>query len=194
MVEEPAVVPPVVEPPVVEPETLDEPAIEPTDESVSEVPIEESSTTNTIDGVEIQLGQFAPNLETPVTEPLTAVIGDDVEFSFGETESDDITGEPTSSQIDIISGAPGQASIVYQIGSSQPEDTFDAAEFNGLVFGDSSGDLPPIENVTLNESVTTIGLDSSDVIFSEDLIAINFESVTLEPGLTARFDIDFADA
>ena len=194
VVEEPAVVPPVVEPPVVEPETLDEPAIEPTDESVSEVPIEESSTTNTIDGVEIQLGQFAPNLETPVTEPLTAVIGDDVEFSFGETESDDITGEPTSSQIDIISGAPGQASIVYQIGSSQPEDTFDAAEFNGLVFGDSSGDLPPIENVTLNESVTTIGLDSSDVIFSEDLIAINFESVTLEPGLTARFDIDFADA
>ena len=154
----------------------------------------ESPTNNNLDGVEIQLEQFAPNLETLVTEPLTAVIGDDVEFSFGEIESGDITGTETgNSQIDIISGALGQASIIYEVGSFQPETTFDAGEFNGLVFSDLTGDLPTIENVTLDESATTIGLDSSDLTFTEDTISINFESLDVEPGLMAKFDIDFAD-
>ena len=144
--------------------------------------------------MEIQLEQFAPNLETLVTEPLTAVIGDDVEFNFGETESNEITGtEAGNSQIDIISGAPGQASIVYEAGSSQPEITLDASEFNGLVFSDLTGDLPTIENVTLDESASTIGFNSSDVSFSEDTISINFESLSIEPGSTAKFDVNFAN-
>ena len=207
VIEEPVADAPVAEAPVEESEAIDEPvsdadepAIEPpVDESVAEAPIEELSASesladNALNGVEIQLEQFAPNLETLVTEPLTAVIGDDVEFNFGETESNEITGtEAGNSQIDIISGAPGQASIVYEAGSSQPEITLDASEFNGLVFSDLTGDLPTIENVTLDESASTIGFNSSDVSFSEDTISINFESLSIEPGSTAKFDVNFAN-
>ena len=195
---------PVDEAPVEESEAIDEPvvdepAIDPPVAEFAEVPIEEFSASesladNALNGVEIQLEQFAPNLETLITEPLTAVIGDEAEFTFGETESNEITGtEAGNSQIDIISGASGQASIVYEAGSSQPEITLDAGEFNGLVFSDLTGDLPTIENVTLDESATTIGFDSSDVSFSEDTISINFESLSIEPGSTARFDVEFAD-
>ena len=209
VVEEPAVEPvveevvdePVVEEvadePIVE-EVVDEPVVEEpvVDEPVTEEASEDSSTLTNFEGTEIQYQAFYPDLETPRSEPITAIVGDGVEFPADEVLSSDNPGDNifiADENIDITGGVAGEGSIIYEIGENQTPATLLSGDFNAGVFTDVSGDLPPIENVTLDESATTFGLESSDLTFTEDTIVVNFESLDIEPGLTAKIDVDFAD-
>ena len=189
VVDEPEVEEPVVDEVVVDELEVEEPVV---DDELSE----DSSTLTNFEGAEIQYQAFYPDLETPRSEPITAIVGDGVEFPADEVLSSDNPGDNifiADENIDITGGVAGEGSIIYEIGEDQTPATLLSGDFNAGVFTDVSGDLPAIENVTLDESATTFGLESSDLTFTEDTIVVNFESLDIEPGLTAKIDVDFAD-
>ena len=141
-----------------------------------------------IEGAEIQRQSFNPNLQTPSSVPVTAVIGDGVEFGSPTPLADN---NLALSYIDIT-GVTGGATIRYEI--TDPDVvSFLAADFNGYVLTDISDEIPPIENVTIDESENTLGLASSDVTFSENTIEVNVEGLAHGPGDGFLLNVEFAD-
>ena len=133
-------------------------------------------------GAELEYQTYSPNIDTPVGEPLTAVVGDGVEFNLGVGD-DTLTG----GFVDIT-----ENSIVYEVDSTQFS-SFLEAEFNGFTILDLTDNLPAIENVTIDESNTTIGIDASRLVFTEDGVAVNVQGLTFNDGDTIKLDVDFAD-
>lgn len=71
--------------------------------------------------------------------------------------------------------------------------SFSSSDFNGYVLTDVSNKIPPIENVTIDNSTNTLGLASSDVTFSENTIEVNVESLVFEYGDEVLLNVEFAD-
>jgi hypothetical protein len=203
-IEETLVEEPIAEAPIEE-VPIEEPIAEvPIEEPIAEAPVEgtpvveespeDSSTISGFEGSEIQLQVFAPTRDEAGGEPLTSTVGDGVEFD-NELPPSDIPGDELSVvdvNVDISGGGAGEGSIFFEVDEDQTPGSFVPGEFNGYVFTDISGELPAFENVTLNESATTLGIDSSDISFTEDTIEVNVESLAYEPGLTALLDVEFA--
>ena len=144
---------------------------------------------DSIEGAEIQRQSFNPNLQTPSSTPVTAIIGDGVEFGSPTPLADN---NLALSYIDITGGVAGGATIRYEI--TDPDVvSFLAADFNGYVLTDISDKIPPIENVTIDESENTLGLASSDVTFSENTIEVNVEGLAHGPGDGFLLNVEFAD-
>jgi hypothetical protein len=142
-------------------------------------------------GREIQLQVFAPDRQTPQGTPVTATIDEGVEFEgLPATEidtSDDLF--IASVDIDFSDTGPGEGGILFQPIES---DSFVPGSFNGYVFTDISNQIPAIENVTIDPSTNSLGLEASDVTFTENSIDVNVESLNFNPSLTARLIVDFA--
>ena len=144
---------------------------------------------NNIEGAEIQLQSFSPNLQTPTSVPVTAIIGDGIEFGTARP----LPGNNlATSYTDITGGVAGGASIRYEI-NDLTDTSLLAADFNGIVLTDISDEIPPIENVTIDESENTLGLASSDITFSENTIEMNLEGLPFEPGDGFLLNVEFAD-
>jgi len=131
-------------------------------------------------GAEIQYQTFFPDTATSAGDPLTATAGNGVEFVIPTT--DDGIGESLD-----ISGN----SIIYEV--NDPNSTFANVEFNGFVVSDVSDNLPAITNVTIDPAGTTLGVDNSDIQFTEDSIAVNVASLPYTIGDTIKLDVEFAD-
>ena len=152
----------------------------------------DNSEQNSLTGVEIQLQAFSPNLETPISEAVTATIGDGVEF--GALPSIELPGETlVDVNIDITQEGEGIGSIFFEVDPNETFTSFASGEFNGYVFTDISEQIPAIENVTIDELTNTLGLDASDITFTENSIEVNVESLTFNPEDTLLLNVEFAD-
>ena len=144
---------------------------------------------------EIQLQLFAPDLESPVTEPLISTIRIPDEYTELSTLGLDTSNlAPVDVNIDIDLGAgsvPGR--ISFEVDENEGSGSFAPGEFNGYVFTDVFDEIPAIENVTLSETANSLGLESSDITFTENTIEVNVESLAYSPGLNALLDVEFAD-
>ncbi len=81
---------------------------------------------------------------------------------------------------------------MYEV-DSNGDSSYLEAEFNGFAIIDISDSLPAIVNITIDESNTTIGIDTSDVVFTEDRLAVNVEGLAFSDGDTIKLNVDFAD-
>lgn len=144
-----------------------------------------------LDGLEIQLQAFSP-LETPISEAVTATIGEG--FEFDALPSIELPGINLADvNIDISQEGEGIGSIFFEVDPNQTSNTFVSAEFNGYVFTDISDEIPAIENVTIDESTNTLGLEANDVTFTENTIEVNVESISYNTGDTLLLSVEFAD-
>ncbi|NEP53422.1 MAG: hypothetical protein F6K65_33355, partial [Moorea sp. SIO3C2] len=153
---------------------------------VNDAPLPITPSANFI-GAEIELEYLFPNLDATPIENSIATVGDGVEFNRASGPLNNGRFQPGHS-IDF-----SENSILYtavQAPVSRPR--FINANFNGYVFTDISDTLPAIENVTIDWSETTFRLSTSDVTFTENSIAINFEGLSSRPGYTAKLDVTFA--
>lgn len=149
-----------------------------------------NGNTSNFEGAEVQVQIFAPDLNTPIEDPATAVVGDGLEFDDDAQDGNNSFNAPVD--IDLAGGDPGEGSISITIDQEQTPGTFFEAEFSGYQFTDINGELPAIENVTINESANSLGLEADDITFTEDTIEVNVEGLYYEPGLTTALDVDFA--
>jgi hypothetical protein len=141
-------------------------------------------------GADIQLESLFPDLNTVSGGPVTARIGDSTEFildAYDPTPNDDDDNLVPGYQIDF-----NESSILYTTGDIPAGDTaFQSADFNGFLFTDVSGRIPDIENVTIDETNNTLGLDDSDILFTKNTIAINVEGINYTPGDSVKLDVVF---
>ena len=176
--------------------TVDEVADEPVEEAVEESS-EDSVVSDNFEGAEIELQIFGPTLDDPAGEPLTATVSEGFEFEQNTVESSDIPGNQifiVDVDIDISGGGAGEGSIFFEVNEDEETGNFLSGDFNGYVFTDTSDNLAPIENVTLNDGVTTLeGLDSSAISFDENTIRLDVGNLRYEPGRTWQLDVEFAD-
>ena len=135
-------------------------------------------------GAEVELQIFYPDLQSPLTEPLTVTVSDEVEV----ISSDFNVGNLIEQSLDIRSN-----SIVYEVGPSAGFGNASSGSFNGYVINDVFDRLPDFTNVSINEANNTMGLEPNDVTFTENTIYINFEGLSYSPGKTVELDIDFAE-
>lgn len=180
----------IVEPPVNEDETdLEDP-----DSLIGEVPGNNSPINNSQE-TEIQLQLYAPDLESPVTEPLISAIRIPDEYTELSTlglDTSDLAPVDVNIDIDLGAGSvPGR--ISFEVDENEGSGSFAPGEFNGYVFTDVFDEIPAIENVTLSETANSLGLESSDITFTENTIEVNVESLAYSPGLNALLDVEFAD-
>ena len=96
-------------------------------------------------------------------------------------------------EVDIAGGVAGDLSVSFAVDDNSPATSNNTLYFGEYLLSDVSDNLPAIEDVSLNESTTTLGLDASDITFTEDTIQVSLEGVTFDPGATALIDIDLAD-
>ena len=185
--------PPTDEEEIVEP-PVNESDLEDPDSLIDEVP-ENNSPINNPQETEIQLQLFAPDLESPVTEPLisTVRIPDEyTELSTSGLDTSDFVPVDVNIDIDLGAGSvPGR--ISFEVDENEGSGSFAPGEFNGYVFTDVFDEIPAIENVTLSETANSLGLESSDITFTENTIEVNVESLAYSPGLNALLDVEFAD-
>jgi len=136
-------------------------------------------------GSEIQLEIFSPNFQTPIIDPVSAIVGDDIEFSTPYPGQSNLIVEAT---IDLSDNT-----VAYQISDQVSPGLFSFASgsFNGYVLTDLLGTLPAITNVIIDTSETTIGIDVSDVTFNEDQILVNVEGLPFSVGDTITLDVSF---
>ena len=151
------------------------------------LPVEADSDSSTppptdggFTGAEVGYQSFFPDFNTLSGQALVTTVGDGVEFNIPAN------GTETGESIDI-SGS----SIIYQVTS--PDGSYAEAEVNGISIFDPTDNLPAITNVTIDESATTLGVDSSDILFNENVISLNFESLPYVTGDTVKLDVEFAD-
>ncbi|NEO61850.1 MAG: hypothetical protein F6J98_16005 [Moorea sp. SIO4G2] len=138
-------------------------------------------------GAEIELQIFSPNLQNPISDPLQVTVSDDVEVLSSNIVSRG-NSRIVKHTFDISSD-----SIFYEVSPSAGSGRFTRGSFNGYVFNDVFDVLPAFTNVTIKEENNTLGLQPSDVTFTENQIYINVESLSYSPGKTFELDIDFAD-
>ena len=143
--------------------------------------------TNLI-GAELQLQYFFPNLDTSARETIVATVGDGTEFSQASSDSDTSVDEfEVGYTIDIT-----ENSIIFEVGEAFVDNPqFPDAEFNGIVFTDILNIIPAIQDITIDEFVTTLGVDISDITFTDDTVSINFAGLPYIPGDTVKLDLSF---
>lgn len=146
---------------------------------------------DSIEGAKIQLEIFSPNRENLISETATATVGDNVEFNVLPSLALP-NAYLVSSNIDITGVSATEATIRYEI-NDRTDTSFNTGDFNGYVLTDISDKIPPIENVTIDESENSLGLASSDVTFSENSIEMNVEGLTFKPGDGFLLNVEFAD-
>ncbi|NES85273.1 MAG: hypothetical protein F6K10_29820, partial [Moorea sp. SIO2B7] len=143
-------------------------------------------------GAEIEMATVSPSRNYPPLETSIATVDNNVEFIRATTDSDPTDGFYDGGYTVEIS----ENSIVYTAAPVPPQISsnprFTSREFNGYVFTDISDTLPAIENVTIDWSETTFRLSTSDVTFTENSIAINFEGLSYRGGDTVKLDVTFA--
>ena len=139
------------------------------------------------EGKEIQLETFSPNKNNPILNKLVATVGEG--FEFTDLDEQGLSGgNIIDIQIDFSAN-----SIIFDFSESSPYTRVRSANFNGYVFTDVSGTIPQISNVTIDEAVTTLGLDSSDITFTEDSIEVNFEGLRFNTDTIAKLDVEFGE-
>ena len=150
----------------------------------------EPDSSGGIAGAEFQLQVFNPRANA-ISEVITTEIGDGVEFSGLPN-----LALPGSSlvdvNIDIAGGVAGEGSFLFEVVESD-SGSFATGEFNGYVFTDVSDELPAMENVTINDSANSLGVEASDISFSENSLKVNVESISFDPGDSLLLDVEFAD-
>ena len=139
------------------------------------------------EGKEIQLETFSPNKETPISNKLVVTVGEG--FEFTDLDNQELSGANlVDTHIDFSVN-----SILLDFSESTPSTRFGSATFNGYIFTDVSGAIPKISNVTIDETITTLGLDSSDITFTEDTIEVNVEGLRFNTNTIAKLDVEFGD-
>ena len=132
-------------------------------------------------------------MESPITEPLISVIRIQDEYTELSTLGSDTSDlAPVDVNIDLDFGAES-GRIYFKVDENEGSDLFAPAEFNGYVFTDVFDEIPAFENVTLNETANSLGLEASDITFTENTIEVNVESLAISPGLNALLDVEFAE-
>lgn len=162
--------------------------------SLDEAPDNDFSSSNTL-GTEIQLQVFAPDLESPITEPLIStvrILDEYTELSTLESDTSDFSLVDMNIDIDFGAGTiPGR--ISFEVDENEVSGSFTSGDFNGYVFTDVFDEIPAIANVILNETTNSLGLEASDITFTENTIEVNVESLAYSPGLSAVLDIEFVE-
>ena len=148
------------------------------------------SDLNNFEGAEVQVEILAPDLNTSIEDPATAVVGEGLEFDDDTVSEDNSFTAPVD--IDLAGVDAGTGNISITIDQEQTSGTFFEAEFSGYQFTDINDELPAIENVAIDDSANSLGLEADDITFSEDTIEVNVEGLDYEPGFTAALDVDFA--
>lgn len=130
----------------------------------------------------IQLEVFSPDFSLPLASPAINSIGDGVEFSSTSV------GSLVDFTLDLDA-----TTIAYTVSPSEVAGTFTSGAFNGYILTDVFNTLPAIQNVTINTAGTTLALETSDILFSEDFILINVEELAYSPGDTFTLDVQYAE-
>lgn len=131
----------------------------------------------------IELEVFNPRNQ-PISEKIVATVNDGFEFTrLPESTINNSSLVNVNFDFDVDD-------ILLEF-TDAGTGNFDSSSFNGYVFSDISGTLPAITNVTIDSSETTLGLEDSDLIFTEDTIEINVESLSYTPETRALLNVEF---
>lgn len=128
------------------------------------------------DGNTVQGEYYFPNLGSPLNGPVTAVVGPGVEF----------TNFPSGDQRTNVDISASNIRITYLSAS-----TWSSATFNGPVFRDINGTIPPITGVSINPATNMVGLDISRVTFDADSVSINWNGLPFDTSTVVSIDVQF---
>ena len=114
-------------------------------------------------------------------------------LNLGGLPADELSGAPFENiNVDLDFGTE-TGTIAFEVDDDGGFGRFDEAEVNSYVFTDISNQIPAIENVTIDESANTLGLEADDITFSANSIEVNVENLAYVPGSNALLNIEFAD-
>ena len=160
-------------------------------DSVTQTPTEELTEQPTIDGV-----IFATNSTSPLSIQALDTTVENNQFSF-DSAGTDSSGffSIVDVDLDISGGIASRGSIAFEVDESSTtgDSIFSLEDLSLYRFVLPPGEeLPVIASVTLRDSDNSLGLESSDIIFTEDFISVDVEGLLASRG-TAVLDIEFAD-
>jgi len=138
-------------------------------------------------GADLELQIFSPTPQRPITAPLQITVSNAVEVGPGS-----FSVNPGKNIIEHSFDISAD-SIFYEVSPTEGSGRFGTATFNGYVINDVADALPDFTNVTIDPTNNTLGLQTSDVTFTENAIYIDVAGLSYAPGKTFELDIDFAE-
>lgn len=129
-----------------------------------------------LDGAEIGLRGFSPNLSTLTQDFGTAIVGPGVEFPAGGFSIHNLDITATGFTFDFTGGFSG---------------IFTPSAFNGFQLYDAGGTLHDILNVTFNSGVGYVGANTPIITFDANNIFVNFsgKNFSNSPPSSVTFDV-----
>lgn len=111
-------------------------------------------------------------------------------------------GSPIDFGSDVV-GPGGEGSMLdvfsYDLSANQIvmsytfgfEGSWTSADFNGPRFYDFLGTAPDLTGVSVNGATTMVGLDAGDLTWSANEVLVNWQGLTIFPGMQVVLDLQF---
>lgn len=139
-------------------------------------------------GARIQLETFYPTFTSQTsTRPIATVSETEVEFpDVAQYEASSPGGSRLVNTDIDFSGK----SIIISFRGNTSYSSFANATVNTYVFTDVDNVIPPFTNFTIDEVVTTLGIQPAAVTFTENQLFINVRGLSFNNTTLAKFDIE----
>ncbi len=159
--------------------------------------ISSSTTHASFVGSTLELtGQFqSTSTSTPSfwDNPLQDQVGAGIEFTSNEISTEtilppnpNVLANPVPVSIDVSAN-----SVLIDFSNSSPFSLFATAFENTYILTDVFGTVPSIIGVSIDSSVTTLGLSLSDITFDENTLRINVSGLPFNINTIAKIDVQF---
>ena len=130
-------------------------------------------------GNSLTLEVFGPDRDSAISAPVSSCVGENVEFPrIRAFQLPSVSVANVSIDVDATS-------ISWDF-SEAGSSIFAAGEFNGYVVTDSMGMIPAFTGAAIDPAMNSLGLEASDVSFTEDEITVNVAGRAFDPSTTLR--------
>lgn len=146
-----------------------------------------STTANAMfTGETLELQVRFPNLSSPISSSINAVVSSGIEFQELDTRA--LPGYIVADvEVDI-----NDSSITWDFLNTGGFAIIPSADFNGHVLTDINNSIAPITNVSIDTIASNFLLDSSRVFFNENQIFLNVQGLSINSGSLLKVNVEFS--
>jgi hypothetical protein len=143
-----------------------------------------------LDGADVQLRRYSTGCDANTPEPLTAKVGDGMEFT-----ADQMKALPSPCPASPNPGVEVQVerrSLIFDFSNVERVGVFPEFEFEGYLLDISREDGPQLVLAVVDRQLTNVDVENEDLAYDHDHLEVNFAGATFDSDGFVKIDLFFA--
>jgi len=141
-------------------------------------------------GADVQLRRYSTGCDATTPEPLTAKVGDGMEFT-----ADQLKALPSPCPESPNPGVEVQVerrSIIFDFSNVERVGVFPESEFEGYLLDISREDGPQLVLAVVDRQLTNVDVENEDLSYDYEHLEVNFAGATFDSDSFVKIDLFFA--